>query len=743
MALERPWSLPGTITKINDIEFDGDQLHSTGYDPYFLIGFDRPLPAGWYSCEAEIESDLYLRPKLYFDLGRGIREDNSVMLRKTVGGPYRSFCRIPKRLRRLRFDPAENLGALTVRDLRLRRVPTTKLIWEGIKRGIVTLRKEPRKIPTFLRDALGSLLPGKFETFRDANAEMGRDERRDRYRAWMEHYDFKPETDTARYKERLAGLADPPLISIVLPVYNTDEAMLDAAIASVTGQIYPNWELCIADDASTEPHIRPQLERLSAADSRIKVVFRSENGHIAQSSNSALELATGSLVTCLDHDDLLTPHALAEVALYMAAHPDCRLVYSDQDKIDGGGRRYEPFFKPDWSYDLLLSVNYLNHLTVYRTEDVRAAGGWRHDFVGSQDYDLTLRVIEGMAPESIGHIPAILYHWRATAGSTAMAVGEKSYAYDAGRRALSEHLERTGQAGSIEPTRPYPYYRYKRPVPQPRPSVTLIILTRDRADLLETCIETLLETTDYEPYDVIIVDNGSVEKPTFDLFERLIADPRIRVIREDIPFNFSKLNNVAAKVATGDYLCLVNNDIEFTEADWLDEMVSQAVRKDVGCVGAKLFYPDGRIQHAGVVIGIGGLAGHSHILEPGNAAGYLGRLVQVQDVSATTGAVLMTPRALYEELGGLEEENLSVAFNDIDYCLRVRAKGLKVIWTPHARMIHHESASRGYDHMSDEKRARMLREGQFMKDRWGDTLNGDPFYSPHLDRARGSFLPKA
>ena len=557
------------------------------------------------------------------------------------------------------------------------------------------------------------------------------------YQKWIEQHEQVTAKSRAALRRRLSALSRRPLISILMPTYNTKIELLRAAIESVLGQAYQEWQLCIADDASTDPEVRKTLDRYAEANERIKVVYRDEQGGISKASNSALEIASGTWVAMLDHDDLLAPQALLSVAETIKAKPDAQVIYSDEDKITETGRRFRPYFKPDFSLELFRSQNYLNHLTVHRTANIRSVGGWRASFEGSQDYDLSLRIIEQISPSSVHHIPDVLYHWRAVTGSTALALSEKGYAYTAGLRALNDHVNRLGLCALVEEAPGVPYYRLRFAPPRPTPLVSIIISSRDRVDLLRMSVGSILAKTSYEPFEILVIDNGSVEDETKAYLAELAKDPRVRVLPYPKPFNFSAINNFGANAAKGDILALLNNDIEVIAPDWLSEMVSFAAQKEIGCVGAKLYYPNQTIQHAGVVLGIGGVAGHAHKYFPPYSAGYFGRLRLVQNFSAVTGACLVVRKALYLEVGGLDE-TLTVAFNDVDFCLKVREAGYRNVWTPYAELIHHESLSRGYED-TRERRRRFRSEIAFMKEKWGDTLDADPFYSPHLTREREDF----
>lgn len=551
------------------------------------------------------------------------------------------------------------------------------------------------------------------------------------YERWVEAYDHPTPESLAALATRVPQLRHRPLISVVMPVYHRsadDEVWLRRAVDSVRRQVYPHWELCLADDASPAPHVRPLLEQFMRDDPRIKVVFRERNGHISHASNSALGLVTGEFTALLDHDDELAPHALYEVASLLDVHPETDLIYSDEDKIDEEGRRHEPYFKPDYLPDLFESQNYLSHLSVYRTSLLRAIDGFRPGYEGSQDWDLALRFIERSSPERIRHIPKVLYHWRAILGSTALMLSEKNYPVEAAKRALTDHFQRIGEAVELVPV-PGDHWRPRRPRPTPAPLVSIIIPTRNGHHLISRCIDTLVAKTLYPNYEILVVDNGSDDPKTLQYFRQIESD-RIAVLRYDAPFNYSAINNHGVRHARGSIIALLNNDLEIIHGEWLDEMVSQAVRPEIGCVGALLYYPNDTVQHAGVIIGMGGVAGHLFRDFPRGTEGRCNRARLTQNFSAVTAACLVVRREVFEKVGGLDE-SLAVAFNDVDFCLRVRAAGLRNLWTPFAELYHHESASRGAED-TPEKHERFRREVETMIGRWRDVIAHDPAYNPNL-----------
>ncbi len=549
------------------------------------------------------------------------------------------------------------------------------------------------------------------------------------YAEWLR--EFEP-IDAVDLRLRLRRLLRQPLISVVLPVYNPPLRFLQAAIASVRNQIYRHWELCIADDASTDPKIRPFLEGLAAEESRIKLTFRQRNGHISACSNSALALAKGEWCALLDQDDAFAEDALAEVALEISRHPDAGLIYSDEDKIDEDDVRSTPFFKPDWNPELFLGQNYINHLGVYRTALLGGIGGFREGFEGSQDYDLALRCIERLAPEQVRHIARVLYHWRMVGGSLAAAPDAKPYAREAARRAIAESQERRGRAGRVTACpENNESHRFVYEVPKPAPLVSVIIPTRDRVELLQRCVESLRAKTDYDPFEIIVVDNGSAEDATHIFLREAEAAGVFRVLTDAGSFNYSRLNNGAAAIAHGELLLFLNNDTEADEPGWLTEIVSHAVQPDVGAVGARLWFPNGTLQHGGVVLGLGGVAGHAFPDIPRGHPGYFNRAMLQQNCSAVTGACMAVRKAVFEELGGFDKVHLGVTFNDIDFCLRLAGRGYRIVWTPYANLIHHESASRGHQRSPDEQ-TEFMEAAAYLQKTWGAELMRDPFYNPNL-----------
>jgi glycosyltransferase involved in cell wall biosynthesis len=562
-----------------------------------------------------------------------------------------------------------------------------------------------------------------------ASPKVSADDRRN-YLEWVRRYDTPDAAAMEVMRQQVAALKTLPRVSVVMPTYNANLVWLGEAIQSVKDQLYPHWELCIADDASTDSAVRPFLEQLAAEDARIKLVFRPTNGHISAATNSALDEATGDWITFLDHDDLLPPHALFYMVRSIEANPDARMLYSDEDKLDEKGRRFDPYFKCDWNPDLFYSHNLVTHLAFYRKDLIAQTGGLREAYAGAQDYDLVLRAIEHITPGQIVHVPFILYHWRAHAGSTATAdLNIKPYAMLAGERALNDHFKRIGVRARAQFVGHGYRARYK--LPDVPPLVSIIIPTRNMVHLVKVCIESIKAKTRYKNYEIILMDNGSDDPAALAYFAEQAQADNFRVIRDDSPFCYSAINNLGAREARGEILVFLNNDIEIITHEWLDELVSQACRPGIGAVGARLLYPNGMLQHAGIVLGIGGWAGHSHKGFSSLALGYVGRASLISSFSAVTGACLAVQKQHFMKVGGFDEVHLRVACNDVDLCLKFTEIGLRNIYTPFASLFHHESATRGYED-TPEKMARFQKEVRYMWSRWPALMARDPAYSPNL-----------
>ena len=558
---------------------------------------------------------------------------------------------------------------------------------------------------------------------------------KDEYQKWIALEQQALAATAEHVAEDIQSFDYSPQISLVMPVYNVKPKWLRSAVQSVQKQSYTNWQLCIADDCSTDPQLKILLKELAAAEQRISLLFLEKNQGIAGASNAACKMATGDYVGLLDNDDELASNALYEVVKAVNREPDIDCIYSDEDKISEGGHRYDPFFKPDWSPDTLRSYNYLCHFTVVKRALLEKVGRFRPGFDGSQDYDLFLRVTE--QANRIVHIPHILYHWRAIEGSVGKRGDAKMYAYDSAKKALQQHLQRVGRQGQVENGIFLGSYRIRYQLPE-QPTVTIIIPTKDKVDILKRCIDSIIDRSTYANYQIVIVDNGSEEAATFDYYQALNAQSAVTILYYDHPFNFSAINNFAVEAVEGEYLLFLNNDTEVISTDWLEEMVGYAQRPDVGAVGSLLYYTNNTVQHGGIIVGIGGVAGHSHKYFPRPEYGYFGRLKTVQNLSAVTAACMMIKRSVFKEVGGFEEK-LSHAFNDLDLCLKIREKGYLIVYTPFAELYHHESISRGYEN-TPQKKQRFAEERAFCEERWTTVLDqGDPYYNPHLSLDREDF----
>lgn len=523
--------------------------------------------------------------------------------------------------------------------------------------------------------------------------------------------------------------ASRPRISIVMPVYNTPATLLEEAAASAQAQAYDNWELIALDDASTAPHIRPLLERLGESDARIRVHSLEKNAGIALASNAALGMATGDFVAFLDHDDWIEPDALHEIARVINEAPDVDFIYTDEDKIDETGYFQQPFFKPDWSPDAFLSSNYCCHFTAIRRSLAEEIGGFRPGFDGAQDYDLFLRATE--RARRIVHIPRVVYHWRLSAHSTSQDSAQKPAAIGNGAKALEEAVARRGLDATVEPGAAGARYRVRYRIAG-SPRISILIPTRDRIELLSRCIETLEAHTDWPSYEILILDNGSAEPEAL----RYLRETKHRVLKYDGPFNFAAICNYGARESSGDWLLFLNNDTEFSDAGWLGAMAEHVQRPEVGAVGAKLLFPSGLVQHAGVVLSEVDVAIHNYLNYPADSWENGGQLQMIRNYSAVTAACMLVRRAAFEELDGLDERQFAVSYNDVDFCLRLREKGYWVVYTPHAQVIHHESASRGY-HRGNPEESRLMRE------KWAAVLAHDPFNNPNLVRGGKTYGPLA
>jgi GT2 family glycosyltransferase len=644
---------------------------------------ERPVPADWYQLELGFPPEGLVDVTACFAFAGG----DVLWLRLPAldRNHFLAHFRLEDALTQLTLIVTGS-GRLSAPDrCGFRRVGLSGQLSTAARRGIEVFRRDGLRVIASGVNYLWRLTrPQSIAFSRGSAATAGEAP----YDTWRRIFDEAPERDRARHLERLAALSRRPLVSLL--THRTSLDALARLAESASGQIYPAWELVVAAPAALHEAIAAALAARGIAAPQLRLI--AADAEPGAGLNAALSAAQGEFVLPLYAGALLRPHALLDLALTLARVGEAELVYADEDRIDAAGERSDWRFKPAWSPALLQAADYLGSLTLLRRDAVHAIGGWRAD--APDGHDFLLRLAAKAGPRAIVHLAKLLVH--------------------------------SAEPASLPRFEAAP----KRVAPAPPPRVSLIIPTRDGADVLATCVRSIRSRTTYENYEIIIVDNGSVEDATRKLFDELRADPAIRILPRPEPFNFSRLNNAAAREATGSILGLVNNDIEVTDGQWLDEMVSLAALPESGCVGAKLLYPDGRLQHAGVVIGLGGVAGHANRFEAADAPGYLGRLHAVHEVSAVTAACLLIRRAVFDAVSGLDEE-LTVAFNDVDFCLRVRAAGYRNLWTPHAALIHHESVSRGRD-LTPAKAKRFADEFARMQRRWGADMLHDPYYSPHL-----------
>jgi glycosyltransferase involved in cell wall biosynthesis len=712
-------------TQTQDVEYQNGKIIIKGKIPFVAYSSisQENFPTGWVIISFKTLKPIYFH--LSFDQGDGFTDQGKRFINITPEIPF-AVIKLEKPVKKIRID-----YLLADKEVVLDLVSVTPVGSISALLGLarIKLGSHPKYwIPKLIK---------AFKMLKNSGLsavinKLKGDEPVADYQEWVKKYDTLTNSDLAAMQNHISSLKLTPKFSIIVPTYNTPVDLLKKTINSVVNQVYQNWELCIADDCSTNKDLIHYLKELSTKSSQIKVHFRSTNGHISAASNDALTMATGEYIALLDHDDELRPHALYMNAVAINQNPNLSLIYSDEDKIDDNGIRFNPYFKCDWNPELFLQQNYICHLTVLRTDLVLKVGGFRLGLEGSQDWDLFFRVLEQIPVEQIHHIPFILYHWRATQGSTAQSASFKPYALKAAKVAVEDHLKRSNVNAKVQLLEGINQVRVKYSLPDTHPKVSIIIPTKDQAEVLTRCVTSIIDKTTYDNFDILIVDNNSQEKSTFEAFAALEGTYKnIKVIKDSAPFNFSRINNDAAKQTNGQLLAFLNNDLEVITPEWLSEMVSLAVIAQNGAVGAKLWYPNDLLQHGGVVLGINGVAGHAHKGQPKKHFGYFNRSILTQNFSAVTAACLVVRREVFESVNGFDQQNLSVAFNDVDLCLKIREAGFRNVWTPFAELYHYESISRGYEH-SPEKFDRFEQEIRFMKEKWGNTLRTDPYYSPNL-----------
>lgn len=644
-----------------------------------------------------------------------------------------AFARLSRHVRGLQRTLRTRVSELEAADRHIAKLEEKLLKLKEAKRELKQLKQEKHALRKSPERKIGQVLLAPYrlpqKLLREVRKRFPKPDKSDRasipaneYQEWLATRLVKGD-EIAALRAESHSFAYQPCISIVTPVFNTPVAWLTECVESVLAQTYEKWELILVDDDSTEPKMLKALRELGARDSRIVLARDEERVGISAASNRGLDLAEGEWVGFLDHDDILEPDALFQNVKWLQDHRDADLIYSDEDKLTEQGFD-SPIFKPDWSPDYFLSCNYICHFSIIRRDLLRKIGGFRSEFDGAQDYDLFLRIME--ETDRINHLPRVLYHWRSSLGSTADNIRRKPGSLETGRRALEAHLERQQEAGHVTVDWRTHAYWIKRQLTEAK-KISIIIPVRDRVDMLARCLDSLTSKTSYAPYEIVVVDNDSQSEEARAYFSHF----KHRLLRYSGPFNFSAINNFAVEQTDSPWLLFLNNDTEVIEGDWLTMMAEHVQRPEVGAVGPKLLYPDDTVQHAGIVVGVGGIAEHAFRGLPAEAPGVCRQLQTTRNYSAVTGACLLTRREVFDEVGGFDEERLPVTFSDVDLCLKMRRAGYRVVYVPFAKLYHHESGTR--------RPAVEPLETEVMRERWPEVLERDPYYNPNLSRERADF----
>lgn len=720
-----------------------NRLQTLSQDPWIVFEWDEggcpATPLALLTIQATaLDPDIQPMAQIYADTGNGFSERHSTRFSFSNDKALILLLE-PERIKRLRFDPdqVQNLMALP----QLTVTPIGSM--DEIQR-LVRENSPPDVDLDRLLELLQAVHTGENNQLRPLapvialGSELGRniDFNHD-YDYWLSLNASPDEKDYLRMAEMEKGFRIRPRFSFVMPTYNTPIKLLRECIDSLLAQTYTDFEICVADDNSPNKSVTNILEEYSKKDNRVRIIKRRTNGHISAASNTALSLATGDYIVLVDHDDLIPNYSLFITAYYINLYPDVDILFSDEDKITVDGQRVQPYFKSSFNKYLMYGHNMVSHLGVYRRDLIEKVGGFRLGLEGSQDYDLFLRCFEQTSSDRILHIPHILYHWRIIPGSTAMSADQKSYAVIAAQSAINGHFERQNlPLRSVDGFAPG--CTGVRPSRTFNTSVSIIIPTRNGLDVLQPCIESIF-ARDHESTEVIIVDNGSDEPETLAYLEKISQRNNVRILRDPEPFNFSRINNLAAAEARGDILCFLNNDTEVISGDWLNRARAFLSMDEVGMVGARLLFPDGTLQHFGIALGMGEhkIAGVPHLGMDAALPGYFGKARLLQEVSAVTAACMFVRKADFDAVGGFEEE-LRVAYNDIDLCLKIRGLGKKILADPDITLIHKESRTRGSDKHGERAR-RLNEEANWMRERWARELDNDPYYSPNIDLGRVDF----
>lgn len=722
------------LTPVFEVELVGDLsgyvqvFDSLGTDPQFSVTTDAGLGGirpGWWRLQGLLKpaDGWIVCPRFYVDYGAGFLEAECLHVRTPASdGVIDTIVRIKAPIRALRFDPTERTGRYQISRLSLRRVSTARALIKMLhalardRTWAVAAATAARLVSARLRQASSHPEQRLLDDYIAATAlpDMS-------YELWYRLYDPLRSDMDARANAGRASIDSPPTIALALRLSNGTPGLLARSLESILAQAWTSWQLLLVVGADSSSENVRLAEAAASRDTRM-VLVRAQDEDSNEARSRWVECATSTHIGFIEPHSVLAPNAICEMVHAIVAHPDLAVIYSDSDAIRSDGSRHDPQFKPAWDRTLLVAQDYIGHFTVIRASLLRQHAGiaWR---IPDWHHALMLRCVLGLEADRIAHIPLVLYH----RGDEDLALSRILHPSETTIEAIRAHVP-----GSLTVSRlPEGRSKVTPAYPEPSPLVSIIIPTRDRLSLLEKCIATILDRTDYPSFEIIVVDNGSIEAETLAYLDTIGSmDARCRVARDPQPFNFSRLVNTGARAATGSLLCLLNNDIEVFNRYWLSEMVSHASQDDVGAVGAMLYYPDDTIQHGGVILGIGGVAGHIHHGSPRGSAGYMGRAAVAQEFSALTGACLLVKASAYMEVGGFDEE-LAVAFNDIDFCLKLLDAGYRNVWTPHAELYHHESASRGHEN-TPEKIKRFATEVERMKSRWNHRLLDDPAYNNNL-----------
>lgn len=731
------------VLRATDLQFrDGDHVELTSGDPWIEFQTNFADQGSAKAAELTLETNALpnsplVSSRLYVDYdGGGYRETLSIRFQIGHEEITKVVLFAPNKIKSLRWDPDDKPNRISLKSISLTPLSTMESAYErlcakGSKESVEHIIARADKI-----FASPSITPETAIKTSQSLLESARDNSVD-YEFWLKKWITPNVGDYENMTRMMASMKHRPFFSFVMPVYNPPVDLLGDCIDSMLNQNYSDFEICIANDSSSDPEIKKLLDRYSDKYENIKVVHRPVNGHISAASNSALDLACGDYVVLIDHDDLIPDYCLFVVAHYLNKYPKAKILYSDEDKISVDGERSSPYFKSDFNRFLMFGHNMVSHLGVYERQLVERVGGFRKGLEGSQDYDLFLRCYETIPPEELIHIPHVLYHWRTIPGSTSVSADQKSYAVIAAQAAINGHFERTDTplrsidgfapgVNGIAGTRDY------------NTTVSVIIPTRNGLDDLKACI-TSIEQHPHDHVEILIVDNGSDDPVTLQYLNRLATLGVAKVLAYPGEFNFSAINNFAAREARGDILCFLNNDTEVVSSRWIDRARSLLAMPEIGIVGARLLYPDRTLQHFGIILGMAQhkVASTPHVGLPAEAHGYFGKARLIQEFSAVTAACLFIRRTDFDSVGGFDE-NLKVAYNDVEFCIRVREAGLKILCDPEITLIHKESKTRGSD-VDGEKAKRLDREAEYVRHKWAERLDADPYYSPNLSLMHNDF----